>query len=289
MHDEAVTEQRTSPVAIDARRDEIYFQLFGGDHHLPLTEPLLVSAGHAASLLRDRETFVAGSGAARVCEAARARARELSPRLTDLEPNARYLTGLDAAVCDGPVRPLYLRAPDAKPSDAHIPREARMKADGALDPKYVSLLWAGPERVSEVATLHGELFDPPWNEAAIRPLLDHPAATCLVAVVGNPKTPVGFVIGQLAADEAEIISIGVAKSWQRSGLGRRLIEGLARAAARAEAKTLCLEVAADNIPALVLYHHLGLQGGRAAQGLLRARRRRSGRRLAPCARPLISP
>ena len=134
-----------------------------------------------------------------------------------------------------------------------------MNSDAKLDAKHVSLLWAGPERAAEVAALHSDLFDPPWDEAAVRPLLDHPAATCLVAVVGNPKTPVGFVIGQLAADEAEILSIGVAKEWQRHGLGRRLIQGLARAAARAEAKTIHLEVAADNIPALVLYHHLGFK------------------------------
>lgn len=134
-----------------------------------------------------------------------------------------------------------------------------MKAEGRLESKDVSLLWAGPDRASEVAALHSELFDPPWNETAIRPLLDHPAATCLIAMVGTPKQAVGFVIGQLAADEAEIISIGVAKDWQHRGLGRRLIEGLARAAARAEAKTIHLEVAADNIPALVLYHRLGFK------------------------------
>jgi ribosomal-protein-alanine N-acetyltransferase len=37
------------------------------------------------------------------------------------------------------------------------------------------------------------------------------------------------------------------------------MEGLVRAVARAEAKTVHLEVAADNIPALVLYHRLGFK------------------------------
>jgi [ribosomal protein S18]-alanine N-acetyltransferase len=51
----------------------------------------------------------------------------------------------------------------------------------------------------------------------------------------------------------------VRKDWQRLGLGRRLVEGLKRAAQRGEAKKLFLEVADDNMPALVLYSRLGFK------------------------------
>lgn len=121
------------------------------------------------------------------------------------------------------------------------------------DPKYVSLLWAGPERAEEISALHATLFDPAWDTESIAKLLDHPGATALVAMHGNPKVIAGFVIGQLAADEAEILTIGVATEWQRKGLGKRLIEGLANAVRRAEAKRLFLEVAADNDAAFALY------------------------------------
>lgn len=123
--------------------------------------------------------------------------------------------------------------------------------------KNVSLLWAAPERAAEVAALHARLFSPAWDEAAILSLLEHPAATSLIAVAGDPKIIVGFVIGQLAADEAEILSIGTAPDWQRAGLGRKLVEGLARAAKRGEANRLFLEVAEDNAAALALYRGLG--------------------------------
>jgi [ribosomal protein S18]-alanine N-acetyltransferase len=129
-----------------------------------------------------------------------------------------------------------------------------------LDPKYVSLLWAGPEQAAAVAKLHQELFDPPWDVDSIATLLDHPASTAFLAMIGNPKMPIGFVMAQLAADEAEILSIGVAKPWQRKGIGQRLIEGLARAAKRAEAKRLFLDVAADNDGAMALYHKAGFLG-----------------------------
>lgn len=130
-----------------------------------------------------------------------------------------------------------------------------------LDPKYVSLLWAAPEHAVAIAQIHGELFNPPWSEKSIVDLLEHPASTAFVAVTaGTTKTVIGFVLGQLAADEAEILSIGVTKDWQKKGIGVRLVEGLARAAKRAEAKRLFLEVATDNEGALALYTKAGFVG-----------------------------
>lgn len=130
-----------------------------------------------------------------------------------------------------------------------------------LDPKYVSLLWAAPEDAGEIARMHAQLFSPAWSEEGVRSLLDHPASTAFLAVLGGqPRTTVGFALAQLAADEAEILSVGVLPDWQRKGIGRRLIEGVARAVQRAEAKTLFLEVAADNDAALELYRRAGFLG-----------------------------
>jgi ribosomal-protein-alanine N-acetyltransferase len=129
--------------------------------------------------------------------------------------------------------------------------------------RHVSLLWASPERAEEIAALHAKIFTPAWDANAIRSLLEHPAATSLVAVAGEPKAAIGFVIGQLVADEAEILSMGVSPLWQRVGLGTGLLEGLARAARRGEAKRIFLEVAEDNAPALGLYRKLGfVENGR---------------------------
>jgi tRNA threonylcarbamoyladenosine biosynthesis protein TsaB len=110
-------------IAIDARRNELYFQLFGGDHHRALTEPALVSPERAITYLCERETLVAGSGAGRLCSAAQAAGRDLVARFQDLEPDARYLTSFAEAPGLDPLRPLYLRAPDAKPQDGKsLPR-----------------------------------------------------------------------------------------------------------------------------------------------------------------------
>ena len=135
-----------------------------------------------------------------------------------------------------------------------------------FEAKHVSVLWAGPERCDEIAAMHGRLFQPPWDAASVAKLLEHPASTAFVGQIGAPKISVGFIMGQLMADEAEILAVGVAPELQRRGLGRILVEAFARAAKRAEAKSLHLEVAADNPAALALYAKLGFSEARRRAG-----------------------
>lgn len=123
--------------------------------------------------------------------------------------------------------------------------------------KRVSLLWAGPERAAAIAGVHAKLFNPAWDEANVRGLLDHPAATSFIATLGSPNDVIGFIIGQFAADEFEILTIGVAPDFQRHGVGKMLVEGLVRAVQRAEVRRMFLDVATDNTAALHLYSKMG--------------------------------
>ena len=125
------------------------------------------------------------------------------------------------------------------------------------DPNLVSLLWAGTDTAGEIAGLHAGLFEAGWDAPSVLKLLEHPGATTLIARTGFPKVGVGFVMGQIAADEAEVLSIGVAADWQRVGLGKRLVVGLERALVRAGVKRLFLEVAEDNAAAKALYARSG--------------------------------
>lgn len=127
------------------------------------------------------------------------------------------------------------------------------------DLKNVSVLWAGVDHAEDLATCHATLFTEGWDKATFEGLLSHPTSTSLIARHGNPQQTIGFIVGRLAADEAEILTFGVVREWQRHGVGRRLLEGMARAAKRAEAKRMFLEVAADNMPATVLYSRMGFK------------------------------
>ena len=130
---------------------------------------------------------------------------------------------------------------------------------GAIDYRHVSILWASPEHAPELAQLHAGLFEKPWDADSFLRLLTHPGSTSFLARVGAPAQTAGFIVSQLAADEAEILSIGVRKDSQRRGIGRRLVEAMSRAAKKAEARRLFLEVGEGNAGAVALYKQLGFQ------------------------------
>ena len=138
----------------------------------------------------------------------------------------------------------------------------------AIDYKHVSILWAGSENAAELAGLHGGLFDKPWDASAFHGFLAHPGCTAFVARLGSPVEMVGFIVGQLAADEAEILTLGVRADRQRHGIGRKLVEALARAVKKAEAKRLFLEVGNRQRSGAGPVQVVGLPGGGPARRLL---------------------
>ena len=110
-------------IAHDARRGELYVQLFGASGKA-MSEPALASLREAAMLAR-RPGLATGSGAALVAAEARDLGETVRAALPSLLPEARHLADLAATrEPDGrPVSPLYLRAPDAKPqTDKHLAR-----------------------------------------------------------------------------------------------------------------------------------------------------------------------
>lgn len=121
----------------------------------------------------------------------------------------------------------------------------------------VRLLAAMPEQADALAELHRQLFEKGWDADGMRRLLEHPACVALVATARSPPKLIGFIIAQLTADEAEILSIGVDKNWQRQGVGGALVEALIGLARGKEARRLFLDVAESNQAALALYARLG--------------------------------
>lgn len=134
-----------------------------------------------------------------------------------------------------------------------------------INPKHASVLWAVPERSADVAALHATAFAPAWNAEDVMRLLEHPGSCALLMEAGAPRRPVGFIMGQVVADEAEILSITILSEVRRLGLGRRLLESFLTAAARAGARSVHLEVAASNAAAIRLYTSRGFkEAGRRA-------------------------
>jgi len=121
----------------------------------------------------------------------------------------------------------------------------------------IRLLAATPEQAGALSELHCRLFEKGWDADGMRRLLEHPACVALVATSRQPPALIGFIIAQLTADEAEVLSIGIDKNWQRRGIGRALVDALIGSAKRKDARRLFLDVAESNGAALALYTRLG--------------------------------
>ena len=67
----------------------------------------------------------------------------------------------------------------------------------------------------------------------------------------------GFIVYRIVADEAEIITIGVAPDARRGGIAAAMLEIATRDAATRGAKKIFLEVARDNDAARALYTSAG--------------------------------
>jgi ribosomal-protein-alanine N-acetyltransferase len=116
----------------------------------------------------------------------------------------------------------------------------------------IAIAPAGAEAAGLLAALHQAAFPAdPWNESALARLLAMPGAFALIARLDGE--PAGFVLARVAADEAEIVTLGVAPGHARRGIGRHLLATAAAAAAQRGAARLFLEVAEANLAARHLY------------------------------------
>ena len=103
-----------------------------------------------------------------------------------------------------------------------------------------------------LAAIHAEAFDAPWDAAALESLIDRPGA------VLEAETD-GFVLVQVAGDEAEVLTLAVRPAARQRGLARALTVRAAGQAAALGARRLFLEVAEDNAAARALYDALGFR------------------------------
>ena len=107
-------------VAVDARKDQVYAQLFGGEHSDSSAQVL--SPEEAAKLIPEGAVALVGTGAALVAPHVEAHRSDVHMLYPDLQPAALCLVMMasQAAASTVPfksseIRPLYLRPPDAKP------------------------------------------------------------------------------------------------------------------------------------------------------------------------------
>lgn len=103
-------------IATDARRGEVYFEVFDRHSLQSVVGPQCAVVGDAVPMLGRSPIVIAGSGAEALAEAARRSGIEATAILPGLLPDAFDMLFMAAELpTSATVRPLYLRPPDAKP------------------------------------------------------------------------------------------------------------------------------------------------------------------------------
>lgn len=125
-----------------------------------------------------------------------------------------------------------------------MPRRPRVR-HSATSP----VVAAGAAHPAVMAMIHETAFPggEAWSAAIFAGHLAVPGTFGFVHAAG------GVILARAAADEAEILTIGVVPAARRHGVGRALLHAAVRVAVERGAATLFLEVSAANHAARALY------------------------------------
>lgn len=107
-----------------------------------------------------------------------------------------------------------------------------------------------------LSALHAASFSDTWGAASFATLLERAQVLGLKALV-NDRHIAGFILTQVIAEEAEILTICVDPAMRRIGVGRLLLTEACRQLEARGVQSLFLEVSEDNEGARALYDQSG--------------------------------
>ena len=114
-----------------------------------------------------------------------------------------------------------------------------------------------PRHTERLAEIHATAFARPWSADEFDAFLLDPAVRVHGLFLGRDPQPAGFVLSRKTLDEAEILSVALARSARGRGDARRLMLEHLQALAHVGVRNVHLEVEEGNQPALALYRRLG--------------------------------
>lgn len=126
-----------------------------------------------------------------------------------------------------------------------------------LAPSTTSIEPATMRDAAKLAQLHRASFHRGWGEGEFETLLAERNTLTQRLMLG--RAPIAFIISRLAADEAEILSVAVAKAQRGRGYSRELLANHLGHLAGRGIRSVFLEVEENNQPAVRLYQRAGFQ------------------------------
>lgn len=147
--------------------------------------------------------------------------------------------------------------PDPAESDPAVP-------DPAVPDHDLPLRTLGPADVDRLVELERELFGASaWSTAMVREELSAPGRWYVGVDAAAPGVPAPRLVAYAGlwfdGDVAQVMTIGVARTAQRRGLGAALLSALVARSRELGAEAVLLEVRVDNHPAVTLYERFGFE------------------------------
>lgn len=124
----------------------------------------------------------------------------------------------------------------------------------------MKLAFATGAHAAGMAQAHAAAFDAPWREDEFEDLLEGEGIFGFVAYEeGEGDAPLGVILCRIAAEEMEVLTLGVRPQARRQGVAKALMAAGLASARQVGARECFLEVAVDNEAAASLYHGLGFR------------------------------
>ena len=112
--------------------------------------------------------------------------------------------------------------------------------------------------LAPVVSIEESIYATPWHIEHFAEIVDLPGGLGLVACV-DPGEVVGYAVGWVAADEAELANIAVVAERRGQGVGGRLLSAIWAAARERGAGRMYLEVRKSNRDAQRFYADHGFE------------------------------
>lgn len=118
---------------------------------------------------------------------------------------------------------------------------------------------ASHAHAERLASIHAGAFARPWTAEEFEGFLTDRAVRIDGLFLGRDRQPSGFVVSRSALDEAEILSLALARAARGRGHSRSLLAHHLQVLAHSGVRSVHLEVEEGNVPALALYRRLGFE------------------------------
>jgi [ribosomal protein S18]-alanine N-acetyltransferase len=110
------------------------------------------------------------------------------------------------------------------------------------------------ENLAAIHRIETDVYEYPWSEGNLR---DSMAAGYECLTYRHAGTLVGYAVMMISLDEAHILNLSIARSFQRQGFGQSLLDRLCAMARARAVRRMLLEVRPSNTAARGLYARNG--------------------------------